>query len=105
MIFSVKISGTRILTHEKEGDEIMTRKRIYLAFLLILGLLVFAGCAGYDGVPDTNPNNGITDNNNGIRDNGITDNNNGTLNNGNGMNGAGNGLNNNTTNNNNNLNQ
>jgi len=103
----------QILSHEKEGDESMTRKRTYLAFLLILGLLAFAGCANYDGVPDTNdPNGGIMDNNNGIPNNG-----NGTNGAGNGMDGTGNGqnggfgdgLNNNTNNNglnnNNNLNQ
>ncbi len=81
----------------------MTRKRTYLAFLLILGLLAFAGCANYDGVPDTNnPNGGIMDNNNGVPNNG-----NGMNGAGNGQNGIGDGLdnNNNGLNNNNNLNQ
>ena len=95
----------QILFYEKEGDESMTRKRIYLAFLLILGLLAFAGCANYDGVPDTNDqNNGIIDNNNGVPNNW-----NGMNGTGNGQNGTGNGFNNNTNNNglnnNNNLNQ
>ncbi len=100
----VKSFRMQILTHEKEGDERMTRKRFYLAFLLILGLLVFASCANYDGVPNTNPNNGVLDNNNGVRNNG-----NGINGTGIDRNGADNGWNNNTTNNrlnnNNNLNQ
>lgn len=47
----------------------MARKRIYLAFLLILGMLVFVSCARYDGVPNVNPRNGVMDND-GIRNNG-----------------------------------
>lgn len=46
----------------------MTRKKFYLAFLLILGLLVFAACANYDGVPNRVPNDRILDNND-IRNN------------------------------------
>lgn len=41
----------------------MTRKKFYLAFLLILGLLVFAACARYNAVPDRSP--GIMDNGGG----------------------------------------
>jgi hypothetical protein len=102
----------QILFHEKEGDECMTRRKFYLAFLLILGLLAFAGCADYDGVPEPGPDNGIMDNNgNGM--NGIGNDQNGFGNGqngiGNGQNGLGNDLNNGTTNNglnnNNNLNQ
>jgi hypothetical protein len=59
----------QILLKEKEGDEKMARKRIYLAFLLILGMLVFASCARYDGVPNVNPNDRVMDND-GIRNNG-----------------------------------
>jgi hypothetical protein len=61
----------QILLKEKEGDEEMARKRIYLAFLLILGMLVFAACARYDGVPNVNPRDNVMDND-GIRNNGGT---------------------------------
>ena len=47
----------------------MARKRIYLAFLLILGLLMFAACARYDGVPNVNQRDGVMDND-GLRNNG-----------------------------------
>ncbi len=53
----------QILCDEKEGDEKMTQRKFYLAFLLILGLLVFAGCATYDGMPDTGDRNRVMDNN------------------------------------------
>ena len=68
-------------TDEKRGDEKMRHKRIFIAFLLILGLLLFSGCANNDdGVLDNNPpqNSGngttvpddITDNN-GFNGNGM----------------------------------
>lgn len=40
----------------------MKHKRIYLAFLLILGLLMFSGCATDNGTLDPNPGNNITNN-------------------------------------------
>ena len=85
----------------------MKRKKICLAFLLILGLLVFAACADYDGVPEPGPNNGGMDNN-GL--NGIDNNRNDQNGMDNNWNGPGNNLNNGTpntgpNNNNGNLNQ
>ncbi|GAB1476644.1 hypothetical protein MASR2M70_14800 [Bacillota bacterium] len=41
----------------------MAQKKICLAFLLILGLLAFAGCANYDALPDTGDRDRVLDNN------------------------------------------
>lgn len=59
----------------------MAGKKTYLAFLLILAMLVFAGCARYDGMPDGNTSRDRVIDNRGIQnDGGIS----GTDNNGSG---------------------
>jgi len=88
----------QILFYEKEGDEKMARKRFYLAFLLILGLLVFAACARYDVMPDRNLRDNVLDNNNMRNDGGL--NGGGGINGGGGLDGGG-GLNGNDSNQNN----
>ncbi len=49
----------------------MARKRFYLAFLLILGMLVFAACGRYDVMPDRNLRDNVQDNNNMRNDGGL----------------------------------
>lgn len=69
----------------------MKRQRICLAFLLILGLFMFSGCATDDGTIDPGTDNGLTENGN-TNGNGTGTDNNGTGGtNGLGGNGNGNG--------------